>query len=82
MTNDKGKKVLRKLNYFYKNEIPVHFKLETGEFRNGKILDLSKEKMTLVLKEFVMGTVPFLLENINENSITKFTKLNMKEENA
>jgi len=74
MTNDKAKRIYRKLNYFYENQIPVHFKLETGEFRNGEILDLNSEKLTLILKEFVFGEIPFLLEDINIDSISKFKK--------
>ena len=74
MTNDKAKRTYRKLSYFYENKIPVHFKLETGEFRNGEILDLNDEKLTLILKEFVFGEIPLLLEDINSNSINKFRK--------
>ena len=74
MTDDEAKRTYRKLFYFYENKIPVHFKLETGEFRNGKILDLNSETLTLVLKEFVFGEIPLLLENIDPNSIFKFTK--------
>jgi len=74
MTNDKtkGQRVYRRLLYFYENKIPVHFKLEDNNWRNGIILDLSEEKLTLVLKEFLMGEIPFLLEDINEDSIFKF----------
>ena len=74
MTDDEAKRTYRKLFYFYENKIPVHFKLETGEFRNGEILDLNQETLTLVLKEFVFGEIPLLLENIDSNSIFKFTK--------
>lgn len=72
MTNDKAKRTYRKLSYFYENKILVHFKLETGEFRNGEILDLDFEKLTLILKEFVFGEIPLLLEDINSDSISKF----------
>ncbi len=72
MTNDKAKRTYRKLYYFYKNKIPVHFKLETGEFRNGEILDLDSEKSTLILRESVFGEIPLLLEDIDPNSIFKF----------
>ena len=76
MTNEKGQRVYRKLLYYYKNNLPVHFKLEKNDaFRNGIILDLSEEKLTLVLKEFVMGTIPLLLEEIKENSIQKFKEV-------
>ena len=74
MTNDKAKRTYRKLYYFFENKIPVHFKLETREFRNGEILDLNSEKLTLILKEFVFGEIPLLLEDINPDSIIKFTE--------
>ncbi|MHA1873350.1 MAG: hypothetical protein ACTSVB_04480 [Candidatus Heimdallarchaeaceae archaeon] len=70
--NDKALRVYRKLIYFFENKIPVHFKLENGDFRNGLILDLNFEKLTLILKENVMGELPILLEDIDENSIFKF----------
>lgn len=69
--NDKGERVYRKLLYFFENKINVHFKLETGEFRNGSIIDLSELKYTLVLVERMMGEIPLLLEDIKENSICK-----------
>lgn len=75
MTNDneKGQRVYRKLIYYYENNLSVHFKLEKNDdFRNGIILDLSEKKLTLVLKEFVMGTIPLLLEEIKEDSIQEF----------
>ncbi len=77
MTNgdDKGLRIYRKLLFFYNEKVPIHFKLETGEFRNGTIIDLSEEKLTLVLSEFVMGHIPFLLEDIREDSISQFTEV-------
>lgn len=71
-TKEEGLRVYRKLAYYYGNKIPVHFKIKTGEFRNGIILDLNEEKLTLVLKEFVLGEMPFLLEDINAETITKY----------
>ena len=72
MINDKGLNNYRKLLYFFANEIPVHFKLENGDWRNGYIIDLSEIKLTLILKELKMGTIPLLLEEIKENSIEEF----------
>jgi hypothetical protein len=74
-TNDAGQIVFRKLLYFYENKLPVHFKLNTGEFRNGTILDLSESKLTLVLKERVFGEMPFLLEEINPGTIKMFKEV-------
>ncbi len=72
MNNELGKQVYRKLSYFFENKIPVHFTLHSGGWKNGLILDLNEEKLTLVLEEFVEGELPFLLENIILNSIVKF----------
>ena len=72
MTNDeKAIRIFRKLNSFLENKLPVHFKLNTNEFRNGEILDLNLDKLTLILKEDVIGTIPILLEEIKENSIVE-----------
>lgn len=72
MKNDTAKEVYRKLLYFFDNQIWVHFKDLDGIFYNGLILDLNEEKFTLVIKERIRGTMPFLLEHINPNSIEKF----------
>jgi hypothetical protein len=74
MENEYGLRVYRKLLYFFQNEQAIHFTLlDTGEFYNGLILDLNEKKLTLVLKEFKLGEIPFLLEDINEDSIAVFT---------
>jgi hypothetical protein len=74
MENEYGYRVYRKLLYFFENKIKVHFDLNiTGEWFNGEIIDLNEKKLTLVLKENILGDVPFLLEDINEDSISKFT---------
>lgn len=72
MINEKGKQAFRKLVYFQENKIPIHFSLISGGWKNGKIVSLSEDKLTLVLNEFVEGELPFLLENIDVNSIVKF----------
>jgi len=82
MTNDEDNRTYRKLFYFYTNKIPVHFKLETGEFRNGEILDLNLKKSTIIFKEFVIGDIPILLEEINPNSISKFTEKEISSGNG
>jgi len=81
MTNDKGHKIYRKLLYYFENKLPVHFKLElNNDFRNGYIIDLNEEKLTLVLNEFVMGSIPFLLEDIKEGSISEYQGKNEDRE--
>jgi len=72
MKNERGLTVYRKLLYFYENKLKVHFKDFNEIFYNGEIIDISEEKLTLVLKERVMGTLPFLLEQINPDSIYEF----------
>ena len=72
MNNELGKQVYRKLTYFYENEILVHFSLNSGGWKNGKIIDLNEKKLTLILKENVEGELPFLCEEIKINSISKF----------
>ncbi len=75
MTNEIGQMNYRKLLYFFENKIKVHFKDLDHIFYNGLILDLSEEKLTMVLRERVRGEIPILLEFINPNSITKFNEV-------
>ena len=72
MENELGKQVFRKLVYFQENKLPIHFNLISGGWKNGEIINLNEDKLTLVLNEFVEGELLFLLENININSIVKF----------
>lgn len=72
MTNETGQRVYRKLLYFFENNLQVHFKDVENIFYNGLILDLNEEKLTLVLRERVRGSIPILLECVNEDSICKF----------
>ena len=79
MNNELGTKVYRKLLYFFENKLPIHFDLCNGGWKNGEILDLSEKKLTLVLREFKEGELPFLLEDINCDSIKLFRE---KEDGA
>ncbi|HUS49453.1 MAG TPA: hypothetical protein VMZ91_04775 [Candidatus Paceibacterota bacterium] len=72
MNNELGKQVYRKLTYFFEKNMPIHFSLYSGGWKNGLILDLNEKKLTLVLDEFVEGELPFLLENIKIESIKRF----------
>ena len=72
MINDKGLKNYRNFLYYFKKRIAVHFSLENGEWHNGTVIDINEEKLTLVLMEFKKGELPFLLENIKEESIKPF----------
>lgn len=64
MINDTGQRNYRNLLYYLENKKAIHIKLVSGDWRNGIIVDLNEAKLTLVLKEFVMGTIPILLEDI------------------
>ena len=75
MTNEIGQINYRKLIYFFEKKILIHFKDLDNIFYNGLILDLSEEKLTMVIRERVRGEIPILLECINPNSITKFTEV-------
>jgi len=72
MNNEIGEMNYRKLLYYFENKIIVHFTDLDKIFYNGLILDLNKERVTLVINERVKGEIPFLLEQINPDSITKF----------
>lgn len=73
MTKDKiANECLRKFSYFFENQIKVHFKDFDEVWYNGLIIDLSEKKLTMVLAEDIRGTMPFLLECVNPDSIVKF----------
>ena len=72
MKNELGTQVYRKLIYFFENKIPIHFSLNSGGWKNGIIIDLNEKKLTLILKEFVEGELPFLLEDVKLDSIKPF----------
>jgi len=75
MINETGYKNYRTLLYYFKNKILVHFKDLDNIFYNGLILELNEQKLTLVLRERVKGEIPFLLEDINPDSINKFREV-------
>ena len=72
MTNEIGQENYRKLVYFFKNKIKIHFKDSDGIFYNGVIIDLDEKKLTMVFSERIRGTLPILLECINPGSIREF----------
>ena len=75
MRDDIGERNYRILLYYFEKKIKVHFKDLDEIFYNGLILDLNEKKLTLVLRERVKGEIPFLLENIKEDSISKFREV-------
>lgn len=72
MNNEIGQKNYRKLLYFYENKIKIHFKDLDEIFYNGLIIDLSEEKLSMILQERIRGTLPILLEFIKHDSIQEF----------
>ena len=72
-----GEENYRKLLYFFENNIKIHFKDLDDIFYNGEIIDLDQEKLCMVLRERIRGTLPILLEFIKPDSIVEF-----KEEGA
>ena len=72
MNDEIGKKVFRKLLYFYENEIPVHFDLISNGWKNGKIKELNEERLTFILEENLEGELHFLCEEVDPDSIVKF----------
>ena len=79
MTNETGKMNYRNLLYYFENKIKIHFKDLDNIFYNGLIIDLNEDKLTMVFHERVRGEIPFLLENINTNSIAKFKERDENE---
>jgi hypothetical protein len=75
MINEKGQRNYRKLIYYFEQKIPIHFKDLDGIFYNGLILDLSENKLTMVLRERVKGSIPILLECIKHDSICEFREV-------
>jgi len=72
--NNIGKKVYRKLSWFYSQKLPIHFcLLDKFGWKNGNIVELDEKRLTLVLDEFKEGKLPFLCEEINIDTIKKFT---------
>jgi len=72
MNNEIGKQVYRKLLYFFENNLDVHIVLNDNSWHNGKIIDLSEIKLTMVLDEFVEGKLPILLEDVNPDLIKEY----------
>jgi len=74
MNQETGYKNYRILSSYFEKKIPIHFRLYSGGWKNGLLIDLSMLKSTLVLKEFIEGELPILLEDIIPESIKPFKK--------
>jgi len=76
MTKDKiAQDAYRKLIYFYKDKIKVHFKDFNDIFYNGLVIDLNDASKIMILIENVKGTIPILLEDVNPDSICKYKEV-------
>jgi len=72
MIGETGEQAYRKFLFFFENKKKVHFCLKSGGFENGLILDLNEAKLTMVLIEERKGETPFLLEDIDVNTIVGY----------
>lgn len=75
MKNEVAQENYRKLIYFFENKIKVHFKDLDEIFYNGEIIELNDEKLTMILRERIRGTMPILLEFVKPDSIVKMTEV-------
>lgn len=78
-SNERGEINYRKLFYYYSNQVFVHFKDKDDIFYNGLILELNEEKLIMVLRERIKGVIPFILEDIQTESIAPYTTKEERE---
>ena len=69
MTNEVALDNYRKLIWFFDNNTEIFFKDLDAIWYRGFIVDLNKEKLTMVFDENLKGTMPILLECIEPKSI-------------
>lgn len=62
----------KKVIYFYEQKIPVHIKLKSGKWLNGRIVLVEVE--LFMIEDFRRGEVPILFEEIEH--IEKYKQLN------
>ena len=58
-----------KLEYFFKENLEIYFKLLSGEFRNGYIKCF--EENIIIFNERVLGEIPIHINEINSKTIKK-----------
>jgi len=76
MINEKNI-IKEKIEYFYKKGKPIHFKVLSGEFRNGYILQIEKDYF--ILNELVMSELPIHYIEIKLSSISECKSRKLKE---
>ncbi len=66
--NDNVEFLKKQIKVYFKKKIPIHIRLENGEWLNGKIIEVSSE--FLMLNEFKKGKLPIFFSQIID--INKF----------
>ena len=66
--NDNVEFLKKQTKVYFKKKIPIHIRLENGEWLNGKIIEVSSE--FLMLNEFKRGKLPIFFSQIID--INKF----------
>ena len=61
----------KQVRVYFKKKIPIHIRLENGEWLNGKIIEVSPE--FLMLNEFKKGKLPIFFSQIID--INKFREI-------
>lgn len=65
MENDNDKRIKEKLDFFYKEKVPVHVKKKDRKFWNGLIIE-KKSDNVYILKENMLGLVHLFVSDIWE----------------
>jgi len=77
-TNDKHDDEYRRLEFLKSTGKKLHINIiagaDKGCFRNGYILDISKDKRCLIFVDDVLGERPYLFEEIDIPGITFFNE--------
>lgn len=73
MTHEEEDNFYRKLEFYKAINKKVHIRIWSGEdsglFRNGYILDISKDKRIFIFIDDVLGERPYLFEEVDPNII-------------
>ncbi len=73
--NERNDRIYRKLEFFKSNNQKVHINIiagrDRGLWRNGFTLDISLKQNCLVFIDDVLGELPYLFEELDENIVAK-----------
>lgn len=70
--------MLMKLEFYTDNGTAVHISCKSEKFYNGTIIEINHEKKFIILKDFKLGEVPILFEEVYD--IEPYTKPEVKED--